>query len=92
MQFVLQLVEESVTVETLQNLIHSGNVAPSSYSEEGGTTENSSCIMNKNAESNTITFTKNGVKCIDKTFKKHFILTGYIAHVIKRKNGYKNDF
>ena len=91
MQFVLQLAEESVTVETLQNLIRSGNVAPSSYSEEGGTTENSSCIMDENAESNTITFTKNEVKRMDKTFKKHFILNGYIAHVIKRKSG-KNGF
>ena len=91
MQFVLQLAEESVTVETLQNLIRSGNVAPSSYSEEGGTTENSSCIMDENAQSNTITFTKNEVKRMDKTFKKHFILNGYIAHVIKRKSG-KSSF
>ena len=28
---------------------------------------------------------------MDKTFKKHFILNGYIAHVIKRKSG-KNGF
>ena len=91
MQFVLQLAESSVTAETLQNLIRSGNVAPSSYNEDGDTTENSSCIMDENAESNTITFTKNEVKRMDKTFKKHFILNGYIAHVIKRKSG-KNGF
>ena len=91
MQFVLQLAEESVTVETLQNLIRSGNVAPSSYNEDGGTTENSQDIMDENAQSNTITFTKNEVKRMDKTFKKHFILNGYIAHVIKRKSG-KNGF
>lgn len=91
MQFVLQLAEESVTVETLQNLIRSGNVAPSSYNEDGGTTENSPCIIDESAESNIITFTKNEVKRMDKTFKKHFILNGYIAHVIKRKSG-KNGF
>ena len=91
MQFVLQLAEESVTVETLQNLIRSGNVAPSSYNEDGGTTENSQDIRDENAQSNTITFTKNEVKRMDKTFKKHFILNGYIAHVIKRKSG-KNGF
>ena len=91
MQFVLRLAEESVTVETLQNLIRSGNVAPSSYNEDGGTTENSQDIMDENAQSNTITFTKNEVKRMDKTFKKHFILNGYIAHVIKRKSG-KNGF
>ncbi len=28
---------------------------------------------------------------MEKTFKKHFILNGYIAHVIKRKSG-KNGF
>ena len=54
MQFVLQLAEESVTVETLQNLIRSGNVAPSSYNEDGGTTENSQDIIDENAQSNTI--------------------------------------
>ena len=91
MQFVLQLAEESVTIETLQNHIRSGNVAPSSYNEDGGTTENSPCIIDENAQSNTITFTKNEVKRMDKTFKKHFILNGYIAHVIKRKSG-KNGF
>ena len=91
MQFVLQLAEESVTIETLQNLIRSGNVAPSSYNEDGGTTENSQDIIGENAQSNTITFTKNEVKRMDKTFKKHFILNGYIAHVIKRKSG-KNGF
>ena len=37
--------------------------------------------------SGTITFTKNEVSGMDKTFKKHFILNGYIAHLIKRKSG-----
>ena len=91
MQFVLQLAESSVTAETLQNLIRSGNVAPSSYNEDGDTTENSPCIIDESAESNIIIFTKNEVKRMEKTFKKHFILNGYIAHVIKRKSG-KNGF
>ena len=92
MQFVLHLAEESVTVETLQNLIRSGNVnTPPAYNGDIGKTENSSCIMDENAQSNTITFTKNEVKRMEKTFKKYFILNGYIAHVIKRKSG-KNGF
>ena len=92
MQFVLQLAEESVTVETLQNLIRSGNVnTPPAYNGDIDTTENSPCIIDESAESNIITFTKNEVKRMDKTFKKYFILNGYIAHVIKRKSG-KNGF
>ena len=92
MQFVLQLAEESVTVETLQNLIRSGNVnTPPAYNGDIDTTENSPCIIDENAQSNTITFTKNEVKRMDKTFKKYFILNGYIAHIIKRKSG-KNGF
>ena len=92
MQFVLQLAEESITIETLQNLIRSGNVnTPPAYNGDIDTTENSPCIIDENAQSNTITFTKNEVKRMDKTFKKYFILNGYIAHVIKRKSG-KNGF
>jgi hypothetical protein len=93
MQFVLQLAEESVTAETLQNLINSGNVNTSpTYSGNIGTTENSPCVLDENAESNIITFTKNEVKRMEKTFKKHFILNGYIAHVIKRKSGKKGFY
>ena len=92
MQFVLQLAEESITIETLQNHIRSGNVnITPTYNGDIDTTENSPCIIDESAESNIITFTKNEVKRMDKTFKKHFILNGYIAHVIKRKSG-KNGF
>ena len=92
MQFVLQLAEASITAETLQNLIRSGNVnTPPAYNGDVDTTENSPCIIDESAESNIITFTKNEVKRMDKTFKKYFILNGYIAHVIKRKSG-KNGF
>ena len=89
MQFVLQLAEESVTMETLQNLIRSGNVnTPPAYNGDIGKTENSPCIKDENAPSSTIiTFTKNEVQRMEKTFKKYFILNGYIAHVIKRKSG-----
>lgn len=39
--------------------------------------------------SGTIKFTKKEVFDMDKTFKKHFILNGYIAHLIKRQSGTK---
>lgn len=43
--------------------------------------------QDENIISCTITFTKKEVSDMDKTFKKHFILNGYIAHLIKRKSG-----
>lgn len=44
-------------------------------------------IISENGQSNVITFTKKEMLHMDKTFKKHFILNGYIVHVRKRKRG-----
>ena len=95
-QFVLDLADKSIKAETLEKLVNSGVIAPlqqttPSKNDEFINKENSPSIIDENAQSNTITFTKSEVKRMDKTFKKHFILNGYIAHVIKRKSG-KNGF
>ncbi len=44
-------------------------------------------VKNDNQPSYTIKFTKEEVSKMDKTFKKYFIINGYIAHVTKRKSG-----
>ena len=94
-QFVLNLADNSVKKQTLERLIDKGTINISKQAtpskDEYVNQENSPCIIDESAESNIITFTKNEVKRMDKTFKKHFILNGYIAHVIKRKSG-KNGF
>ncbi len=76
-QFVLDLASNSLQTQTLKNLIQSEN-------------DN---LINENAtiKSDTIQFTKGEISDMDKTFKKHFIINGYIAHVRKCKSG-KNSF
>ena len=89
---VLQMAADSITLDRLKTLISSANTPPL-YIGKGTSTqqENSQSIKGKNVQSCIITFTNNEVKRMEKTFKKHFILNGYIAHVIKRKSG-KNGF
>ena len=89
---VLQMAADSITLDRLKTLISSANTPPL-YIGKGTSTqqENSQSIKGKNVQSYIITFTNNEVKRMEKTFKKHFILNGYIAHVIKRKSG-KNGF
>ena len=89
---VLQMAADSITLDRLKTLISSANTPPL-YIGKGTSTqqENSQSIKDKNVQSCIITFTNNEVKRMEKTFKKHFILNGYIAHVIKRKSG-KNGF
>ena len=77
-QFVLDLADKSVKIETLETLIRKD--------------ENKNLISeNESIKSDTIQFTKGEVSDMDKTFKKHFIINGYIAHVRKCKSG-KNSF
>lgn len=75
-QFVLDLADNSVKTKTLKSLIQD---------KENLINEN------ENLKSDTIQFTKGEISDMDKTFKKHFIINGYIAHVTKRKSG-KNSF
>ena len=77
-QFVLDLADNSVKTEALKCLIQCKE-------KENLINEN------ENLKSDTIQFTKGEISDMDKTFKKHFIINGYIAHVTKRKSG-KNSF
>ncbi len=96
-QFVLDLADKSIKAETLEKLVKPGTIVPlqqitPSKNDEFIHKENSQSIIDENAQSNTITFTKKEVSRMEKTFKKHFILNGYIAHVIKRKSGKKGFY
>ena len=75
-QFVLDLAQQTITSETLHTLI-----------QDKQNLKNE----NEDTKSGTIIFTKGEVSDMDKTFKRHFIINGYIAHVEKRKSG-KNGF
>ena len=77
-QFVLDLASNSLQPQTLNNLMQS---------------EQNENLINENEtiKSDTIQFTKGEISDMDKTFKKHFIINGYIAHVRKCKSG-KNSF
>ena len=68
-----------ITEETIQNLIDAGELK---LEEENSETLGSEII----------TFTKGEISTMDKTFKKHFILNGYIAHVTKRQSGRKGVY
>ena len=77
-QFVLDLASNSLQAPTLNNLMQSE--------------QNENLISeNETIKSDTIQFTKGEISDMDKTFKKHFIINGYIAHVRKCKSG-KNSF
>ena len=77
-QFVLDLAYKSMRTDALEKLIKNN---------ENQNIKNE----NENIKSGTIQFTKGEVSDMDKTFKKHFIINGYIAHVRKCKSG-KNGF
>ncbi len=77
----LKIANSFITEETIQNLIDAGELTPQ---EENSQAES--------LGSEIITFTKGEITKMDKTFKKHFILNGYIAHVIKRKSGKKGFY
>ena len=77
----LKIANSFITEETIQNLIDAGELKPQ---EENSQTEN--------LGSEIITFTKGEITKMDKTFKKHFILNGYIAHVTKRQSGKKGFY
>ena len=92
-QFVLDLADNSVKAETLNNLIRHNELATytTQLQKEKTNEENTNIKEIENGESDTIKFTKGEVSTMEKTFRKHFIINGYIAHVIKRKSG-KNGF
>ena len=70
----LKMANSFITEETIQNLIDAGELTV----EEDSETES--------LGSEIITFTKGEITKMDKTFKKHFILNGYIPHVTKRQS------
>ena len=76
----LKIANSFITEETIQNLIDAGELTV----EEDSQTES--------LGSEIITFTKGEITKMDKTFKKHFILNGYIAHVTKRQSGKKGFY
>ena len=76
----LKMANSFITEETIQNLIDAGELTV----EEDSQTES--------LGSEIITFTKGEITKMDKTFKKHFILNGYIAHVTKRQSGKKGFY
>ena len=78
---VLKIANSFITEETIQNLIDVGELK---LEEENSQTES--------LDSEIITFTKGEITKMDKTFKKHFILNGYIAHVTKRQSGKKGFY
>ena len=75
----LKMANSFITEETIQNLIDAGEL----------TVEDSQA---ESLGSEIITFTKGEITKMDKTFKKHFILNGYIAHVTKRQSGKKGFY
>ena len=77
---VLKIANSFITEETIQNLIDAGELTV----EEDSETES--------LGSEIITFTKGEITKMDKTFKKHFIINGYIAHVTKRQSGKKGFY
>ena len=77
----LKMANSFITEETIQNLIDAGELK---LEEENSETES--------LGSEIITFTKGEITKMDKTFKKHFILNGYIAHVTKRQSGKKGFY
>lgn len=78
---VLKIANSYITEETIQNLIDAGELK---LEEENSQAES--------LGSKIITFTKGEITKMDKTFKKHFILNGYIAHVTKRQSGKKGFY
>ena len=85
---ILQMAADSIALDKLKTIIPS---APTVSSGNLANNENGNSVKNENTRSQTIKFTTQEVSRMDKTFKKHFILNGYIAHVIKRPSG-KNGF
>ena len=77
----LKIANSFITEETIQNLIDAGELK---LEEENSQAES--------LGSEIITFTKGEITKMDKTFKKHFILNGYIAHVTKRQSGKKGFY
>lgn len=78
---VLKIANSFITEETIQNLIDAGELK---LEEENSQAES--------LGSEIIMFTKGEITKMDKTFKKHFILNGYIAHVTKRQSGKKGFY
>ena len=78
---VLTIANSFITEETIQNLIDAGELK---LEEENSQAES--------LGSEIITFAKGEITKMDKTFKKHFILNGYIAHVTKRQSGKKGFY
>ena len=85
---ILQMAADSIALDKLKTIIPS---APTVSSGNLANNENGNSVKNENTRSQTLKFTTQEVSRMDKTFKKHFILNGYIAHVIKRPSG-KNGF
>ncbi len=88
--FVLDLANSSIQSKALENLVNTGTLVPQTtkrYTGEEYNHENQDVSLS----SNTIKFTKKEVAKMERTFKKHFIINGYIAHVIKKPSG-KNGF
>ncbi len=77
----LKMANSFITEETIQNLIDAGELK---LEEENSETES--------LGSEIIMFTKGEITKMDKNFKKHFILNGYIAHVTKRQSGKKGFY
>ena len=77
-QFVLDLADKSVKAETLEELMRKGNILSAAETEKEMENKN---IISKNGQSNVITFTKKEILHMDKTFKKHFILNGYLQEI-----------
>ena len=85
---ILQMAADSIALDKLKTIIPSATTAPSGNLANN---ENGQSLQSENTRSQNIIFTKQEVSRMDKTFKKHFILNGYVAHVIKRPSG-KNGF
>ena len=79
-QFVLDLADKSVNIETLENLIRNGN-----------TTANPSNPQQDKQANFGLKFTNEEIRQMPKTFKKEFRAEGCTAHVRKRPCG-KNSF
>ena len=90
---VLKMATDSITLDRLKSLICLETNNPLLI-DNGNTKnkENGSSVKSENMQSNVIKFTTKEVKRMEKTFKKHFILNGYIAHVTKRQSGKKGFY
>ena len=90
-------VKSKLTIETgkFGKILQFSNISPSEDLSRKFGQNNAPKIKNapqiagqdETTISNTIKFTKDEVNDMEKKFKKHFILNGYIAHLIKRNSG-----